>query len=52
VAIDLTETGVVISFLGEWQSADALLGPWSNVANTSPYPVSAASALKFYRAVE
>ena len=52
VAIDRTETGAVINFLGELQSADTLLGPWSDVANTSPYAVSAANAAKFYRAVE
>jgi hypothetical protein len=52
VAIDRTETGVVINFLGELQSADTLLGPWNNVANISPYAVSAANAAKFYRAVE
>jgi hypothetical protein len=52
VSIDRTETGVVINFLGELQSADTLLGPWSDVANTSPYAVSAANAAKFYRAVE
>jgi hypothetical protein len=44
---------VVINFLGELQSADTLLGPWSDVANTNPYDaVSAANAAKFYRAVE
>jgi len=52
VAIDRTETGVVINFLGELQSADTLLGPWNNVANISPYAVSAANAAKFYRAIE
>jgi hypothetical protein len=52
VAIDSTETGAVINFLGELQSADAVLGPWSDVANISPYTVSAANAAKFYRAVE
>jgi hypothetical protein len=44
--------GVVINFLGELRSADALSGPWNDVTNTSPYPVSAANAAKFYRAVE
>ncbi len=52
VAIDRTEAGVVINFLGELQSADNLLGPWSDIANISPYTVSAANAAKFYRAVE
>jgi metallophosphoesterase (TIGR03768 family) len=52
VAIDRTETGVVINFLGELQSADNPLGPWGDIANISPYTVSAANAAKFYRAVE
>jgi hypothetical protein len=52
VAIDRDGTGVVISFLGELQSADTPVGPWTDVANISPYAVSAASATKFYRATE
>jgi hypothetical protein len=52
VAIDRTETGVVINFLGELQSADNPLGPWGDIANISPYTVSAANAAKFYRTVE
>jgi hypothetical protein len=52
VAIDSTDTGVAINFLGELQSADSLLGPWSDIANISPFTVSAENAAKFYRAVE
>jgi hypothetical protein len=52
VAIDRVGTGVVINFLGELQSADNVLGQWSNVTNTSPYAVSAASTAKYYRAAE
>jgi hypothetical protein len=52
VAIDRDETGVAINFLGELQSADDLLGPWTNVTNTSPYAVSATNGAKFYRACE
>jgi hypothetical protein len=52
VAIDRIGTGVAINFLGELQSADTVLGPWSDVTDTSPYAVSAANAAKFYRAVE
>jgi hypothetical protein len=52
VAIDHVGSGIVINFLGELQSADTLLGPWSDVANTSPYTVPAGKAAKFYRAVE
>ena len=52
VAIDRDGTGVVINFLGELQSADKPLGPWSDVTSISPYVVPAASAAKFYRAAE
>ena len=52
VAIDSNGTGVVINFLGELLSADALSGPWNEVTNTSPYTVSAANGTKFYRAAE
>jgi len=51
VAIQANGTGAVIHFVGKLQSADAVLGPWSDVTTTSPYEVSAPAA-KFYRAVE
>jgi hypothetical protein len=44
--------GVVINFLGELQFADNLLGPWTNVTDTSPYSESATNEAKFYRATE
>jgi hypothetical protein len=52
VAIDGNETGAVINFLGELQSADAIPGSWTNVTDTSPYTVSATNGAKFYRAAE
>jgi hypothetical protein len=52
VAIDRIGTGVAINFLGELQSADTVLGPWSDVTDTSPYVVSATNGAKFYRACE
>jgi pimeloyl-ACP methyl ester carboxylesterase len=52
VAIDYDGTGVVINFLGELLSADALSGPWNDVTTNSPYAVSAANGTKFYRACE
>jgi hypothetical protein len=52
VAINRDGTGVVVNFLGELQSADNILGPWNNIANTSPYAVSATNVASFYRAVE
>ena len=52
VAIDRTDTGVLINFLGELQSADSIPGPWTNVTNISPYTASATNVAKFYRAVE
>src|ERR1035437_9675318 len=42
----------MINFLGKLQSADTILGPWTNVTNTSPYTVTATNAAKFYRACE
>jgi metallophosphoesterase (TIGR03768 family) len=52
VSIDSDGSGVVINFLGELLSADTVLGPWTNVTNTSPYTESAAGDAKFYRAAE
>jgi hypothetical protein len=52
VAIDGNETGAVINFLGELQSADNILGPWNDVTNASPYTAPASSGVKFYRAAE
>ena len=52
LAIAHDANGVAINFLGELQSADNVLGPWSNVATNSPYAASTAKAAKFYRAVE
>jgi hypothetical protein len=52
VAIDYDGAGVVINFLGELLSADALSGPWNDVTTNSPYAVSAANGTKFYRAAE
>jgi hypothetical protein len=52
VVIDHVGSGMVINFLGELQSADTVLGPWRDVADTSPYTVPAGNAAKFYRAVE
>ncbi len=52
VVIDHDGNGVTINFLGELQSAETLSGPWNDVANISPYSVSATNAAKFYRAAE
>src|ERR1039458_10723492 len=52
VAIDRIGAGVAINFLGELQSADTVLGPWSDVTDTSPYAVSATNGAPFYRACE
>ena len=52
MTVDRDGTGATINFLGELQSADNVLGPWSDVSNASPYAVPALSAAKFYRAAE
>jgi hypothetical protein len=49
---NVSQSGVVINFLGELLSADALSGPWNDVTTNSPYAVSAANGTKFYRAAE
>jgi len=52
VSVDSDGTGVTINFLGELWSADTVLGPWSDVTDTSPFTESVTSAAKFYRAAE
>jgi hypothetical protein len=52
VAIDRVGDDVMLSFLGELQSADSPLGPWSDLTGVSPYHVPARMPVKFYRAVE
>jgi hypothetical protein len=52
VAVDRTETGLVINFLGELEPAVTPLGPWSDVAITSPYTAPATNSAQFYRAAE
>ncbi len=52
VAIDQTEAGVTINFLGELQSAATLSGPWNDVTGISPYTLPATNSVKFYRAAE
>ena len=52
VSVDSDGTGVVINFLGELKSADTLLGPWTDITDTSPYAASATGDMKFYRAAE
>jgi metallophosphoesterase (TIGR03768 family) len=52
VAMDHTDDGVAINFLGELQSAQTLTGPWVNVTDTSPYAIPATASAKFYRPVE
>ena len=53
LVIDRDGTGAVLGFMGKLQSADSVLGPWTDVPGaTSPYPVSGTSGAKFYRAAE
>jgi hypothetical protein len=40
---------VVITFAGQLQSADSILGPWTDVAGTSPLTVTPTGDAKFYR---
>jgi hypothetical protein len=43
-------TGLTLTFTGTIQSADAVKGPWSDVAGASPMTVPTTSTMKFYRA--
>lgn len=53
LAITRTATGVSITFTGTLESAAAVNGPWSPVANaTSPLAVTTAGDQQFYRARE
>jgi metallophosphoesterase (TIGR03768 family) len=52
LAADHNGTTVTINFLGKLQSAESVLGPWSDVTNTSPYSAPATDVSKVYRAVE
>lgn len=48
--LDRSGTSVVLTFGGTLQSADAITGPWTDVAGASPMTVTPAGAMKFYRA--
>jgi len=52
LAVDRAGTTVTINFLGKLQSAESVLGPWSDVTTTSPFSVSPTNLAKVYRAVE
>ena len=50
IGIAKTPGNVVITYTGTLQSADAVTGPWSDVAGSSPQTIPATAAQKFYRA--
>lgn len=51
VAIEPAASGVVIEFKGTLQSADAVTGPWVDLASAgTPYHPPSADGLRFYRA--
>jgi hypothetical protein len=50
LGIESTPTGVVITFQGSLQSADQIIGPWTDLTATSPLTVTPTGAAKFYRA--
>lgn len=45
-----TATGLTITFEGTLQSADAVNGPWADMAGASPMTISATGPMKLYRA--
>jgi metallophosphoesterase (TIGR03768 family) len=52
LAADYDGAKVTLNFLGKLQSAENVLGPWSDVTSTSPFSVPATGLSKLYRAVE
>ncbi len=50
LSVSRTATGLSITFEGTLQAADAVTGPWTDVAGTSPMAITPAGALKLYRA--
>lgn len=53
LAIESGGNGLMISFLGQLQFADSLLGPWTPIQDAaSPYPVADNKTARFYRTVE
>jgi hypothetical protein len=53
ISVARTATGISLTFTGRLQSADAITGPWTDVANaTSPAEVPIAGSAKFYRTAQ
>lgn len=50
IGIAKSAGNVVITYTGTLQAADAVTGPWSDVAGSSPQTIPATAAQKFYRA--
>lgn len=51
ISAERSATGLTVTFTGTLQSADAVTGPWADVAKaTSPLAVTPAGGQKFYRA--
>lgn len=51
LAVARTATGLTLTYTGTLQAADAVTGPWTDVAGaTSPRNVTTTDAKKFYRA--
>ena len=50
VTVQRTQTGLTITYSGTLQSADSVMGPWTNVTGaTSPYNVTPTVPARFYR---
>ncbi|MHC1764675.1 MAG: LamG-like jellyroll fold domain-containing protein [Verrucomicrobiia bacterium] len=49
ISIEFGADGLVITFTGQLQSADTVLGPWTNVEGASPLTVQPTGDAKFYR---
>ena len=50
VKIEVTQTGIQITFTGSLQSAPTVLGPWNKVVTGSPYQVpNSSTGVQFFR---
>ena len=50
LSVARTAAGLTLTFTGTLQSADTVLGPWTDAPGASPQSVTATGTAKFYRA--
>lgn len=52
VGISASPEGLLITFTGTLQAAESLVGPWADLAGTSPLTVKPSRTMSFYRATK